>query len=358
MAISAKMVKELREITGAGMMDCKKALETTDGDMDAAIDVLKKSGAAKAEKKASRIAAEGITRVASEGNTAVVVEVNSETDFVAKNELFQNFVQGVADKALASSVEAAGDGEDVVSILDMKADIEDITLKIGEKISLRRFQKISGDVVVSYLHNGGKIGVLVAANGATDEAAVAAMKNIAMQIAAMNPEYIKSSDISAEELAKNREITLEAALNDPYSLPRPILQGLINKAVADKIWSDADIAAFEEHKSGNWNYLPNFLSDAAKAGLVEVAMADRESITSNKIFLGLVDGRINKHLKEICLMDQVYVQAEDGKQTVAAYLKSVNSALVVDKMVRFVVGEGMQKREENFAEEVAKQMGK
>ena len=140
MAISAKMVKELREITGAGMMDCKKALETTDGDMDAAIDVLKKSGAAKAEKKASRIAAEGITRVAVAGNTAVVVEVNSETDFVAKNEVFQNFVQGVADKALNASVEAAGDGEDVVAILDMKADIDDITLKIGEKISVRRFQ--------------------------------------------------------------------------------------------------------------------------------------------------------------------------------------------------------------------------
>lgn len=357
MAISAKMVKELREITGAGMMDCKKALETTDGDMDAAIDVLKKSGAAKAEKKASRIAAEGITRVAVAGNTAVVVEVNSETDFVAKNEVFQNFVQGVADKALNASVEAAGDGEDVVAILDMKADIDDITLKIGEKISVRRFQKVTGDCVVSYLHNGGKIGVLVAGNGACDEAAEAALKNVAMQVAAMSPEYIKKEDISAEELAKNAEITLEAALNDPWSLPRPILNGLIEKAL-NGVWSEADVAAYNEHKSGNFNYLPNFLSDESKAGLVSIAMADRDAIVENKIFKGLVDGRINKHLKEICLMDQVYVQAEDGKQSVAAYLKSVNPAITVDKMVRFVVGEGMQKREEDFAAEVAKQMGK
>jgi len=356
--ITAAMVKELREMTGAGMMDCKKALSQTDGDMEAAVDVLKKSGAAKAEKKASRIAAEGIARVAVDGNTAVIVEVNSETDFVAKNEVFQGFVQGVADKALASSVEAAGDGEDLVSILDMKADIEDITLKIGEKISLRRFQKVTGDLVVSYLHNGGKIGVLVAATGANDEAAKEALQNVAMQIAAMSPEYIRASEISAEELAHNRDITLESALNDPFSLPKPILTGLINKAIEDKVWSDADVAAYEEHKSGNWNYLPNFLSEAAKPGLAGLALADKENISANKIFAGLVEGRIQKHLKEICLMDQVYVKAEDGKQTVAQYLKSVNPALVIDKMVRFVVGEGMQKREEDFAAEVAKQMGK
>ena len=143
----------------------------------------------------------------------------------------------------------------------------------------------------------------------------------------------------------------------PWSLPKPILNPLIAKAVNDKVWSEADIAAYEEHKSGNFNYLPNFLSEAAKPGLASLALADKENISANKIFAGLVEGRIQKHLKEICLMDQVYVKAEDGKQTVAAYLKSVNPALTVDKMVRFVVGEGMQKREEDFAAEVAKQMG-
>ena len=143
MAITASMVKELRELTGAGMMDCKKALTETNGDMDAAVEVLKKSGAAKAEKKAARIAAEGIAKVAIDGNTAVVVEVNSETDFVAKNAIFQEFVQAVADKALTVDTEKAGDGEDVVSILDMKADLDDKILKIGEKISIRRFEKVT-----------------------------------------------------------------------------------------------------------------------------------------------------------------------------------------------------------------------
>ena len=151
MAITASMVKELRELTGAGMMDCKKALTETNGDMDAAVEVLKKSGAAKAEKKAARIAAEGIAKVAIDGNTAVVVEVNSETDFVAKNAIFQEFVQAVADKALTVDTEKAGDGEDVVSILDMKADLDDKILKIGEKISIRRFEKVTADVVASYI---------------------------------------------------------------------------------------------------------------------------------------------------------------------------------------------------------------
>ena len=165
-AITAAMVKELRESTGAGMMECKKALTETDGDMEAAVDVLRKSGAAKVEKKAGRIAAEGITRVASEGNTAVVVEVNSETDFVAKNAVFQEFVQNVADKALKASVDKAGDGEDVCAILDMKSELEEKTIVIGEKLSLRRFEKLTGDCVASYVHGGGRIGVLVAAEGA------------------------------------------------------------------------------------------------------------------------------------------------------------------------------------------------
>ena len=186
-AVTAAMVKELRESTGAGMMECKKALTETDGDMEAAVDVLRKSGAAKVEKKAGRIAAEGITRVASEGNTAVVVEVNSETDFVAKNATFQEFVQAVADKALKASVDKAGDGEDVCAILDMQSELEEKTLTIGEKLSIRRFQKITGDCVASYIHGGGRIGVLVAADGASNDAIKEALTNVAMQIAAMNP---------------------------------------------------------------------------------------------------------------------------------------------------------------------------
>ena len=171
MAITAGMVKELRELTGAGMMDCKKALGETNGDMEAAIEVLKKSGAAKMEKKASRIAAEGIARVALDGNVAVVAEVNSETDFVAKNETFQEFVQLVADNALASGLNGGKNGEDVETLLGMNGLMEVLvekTATIGEKLSVRRFERVSGDCVASYLHAGGKIGVLVAADGASD----------------------------------------------------------------------------------------------------------------------------------------------------------------------------------------------
>lgn len=356
MAITASMVKELREKTGAGMMECKKALTETDGNMEAAVDVLRKSGAAKMEKKASRIAAEGIARVAGSDNTAVVVEVNSETDFVAKNEIFQNFVQGVAEKALASSVEKAGDGEDIVSILDIKSELEEKTLTIGEKLSVRRFEKVSGDAVASYIHAGGRIGVLVAADGDSSAKAKEALSNVAMQIAAMNPQYISRADISAEENDKLREITIDSALNDPASLPKPLLQKLIDKAIGDAVWSAEDIAIYEEKKN-NMNYLFNFLSNEAKNALVELAFADKASIVSDKIFSGLVEGRISKQIKEISLLDQTYVKAEDGKQTVAQYLSTVSGNLKITKMVRFEVGEGMEKKEENFAEEVAKQMG-
>ena len=354
MAITASMVKELRELTGAGMMDCKKALTETNGDMDAAVEVLKKSGAAKAEKKAARIAAEGIAKVAIDGNTAVVVEVNSETDFVAKNAIFQEFVQAVADKALTVDTEKAGDGEDVVSILDMKADLDDKILKIGEKISIRRFEKVTADVVASYIHGGGRIGVLVAGNGASDDAAKEALTNIAMQIAAMNPQYISRDEISADELAKMKEITIDSALNDPFSLPKPVLSKLIEKAVAG-VWSAEDVAIYEEKKS-NMNFLPNFLSKEAAAQLAEIAMADKETIAADKIFNGLVEGRVSKQLKEICLLDQTYVKAEDGKQSVAKYLASVNKDLAIKKFVRFEVGEGMEKKNEDFAAEVAAQM--
>ena len=335
MAITAGMVKELREMTGAGMMDCKKALTETNGDMDAAVEVLRKSGAAKMEKKQSRIAAEGIARVAVNGNVAVVAEVNSETDFVAKNETFQEFVQTVADTALASGLNGGANGEDIDALLATNGLSEllvEKTATIGEKLSVRRFAKVTGDVVTSYIHGGGR-----------------------MQVAAMNPQYISRNDISDEELAKLREITVDSALNDATTLPKPILNKLIDKAINEKLWSDDDINNFNEHKN-NMNYVWNFLSDAAKAKLGELAMADKESIMAEKMFNGLVEGRVSKQLKEICLLDQTYVKAEDGKQSVAKYLESVSKDLTITEMVRFEVGEGMEKKQEDFAAEVAAQM--
>lgn len=358
MAITAGMVKELREMTGAGMMDCKKALTETNGDMDAAVEVLRKSGAAKMEKKQSRIAAEGIARVAENGNVAVVAEVNSETDFVAKNETFQEFVQTVADTALASDLNGGANGEDIDALLATNGLSEllvEKTATIGEKLSVRRFAKVTGDIVTSYIHGGGRIGVIIAANGATDDAAKGAITNIAMQVAAMNPQYISRNDISDEELAKLREITVDSALNDATTLPKPILNKLIDKAINEKLWSDDDINNFNEHKN-NMNYVWNFLSDAAKAKLGELAMADKESIVAEKMFNGLVEGRVSKQLKEICLLDQTYVKAEDGKQSVAKYLESVSKDLTITEMVRFEVGEGMEKKQEDFAAEVAAQM--
>ncbi|MBE5897565.1 MAG: elongation factor Ts [Lachnospiraceae bacterium] len=301
MAITAAMVKELRELTGAGMMDCKKALGETDGDMDAAVEFLRKNGQAKAEKKASRIAAEGITRVALNGNTACVVEVNSETDFVAKNETFQNFVQEVADQALASSLNGGVDGEDVEALLGLnglKDELVEKTATIGEKLSVRRFKKVSGDVVVSYVHGGGRIGVLVAANGANDDATKEALTNVAMQIAALNPKYIYDTDVEQSYIDHETEILKAQMENDPKEASKP-----------------------------------------------------------DKVKEGIIKGRINKMLKDVVLMDQVYVKAEDGKQNVAKYLESVSSDIKITDMVRFEVGEGMEKKEENFAEEVAKQMG-
>jgi elongation factor Ts len=307
MAITAAMVKELREMTGAGMMDCKKALNETNGNMDEAVEFLRKNGQAKAEKKASRIAAEGITRSAINGNKAVVVEVNSETDFVAKNETFQSFVQDVADIALASSFEGGKDGEDIESLLaekytdgtsTVKDALVDKTATIGEKLSIRRFEKVSGDTVVSYIHGGGRIGVLVAADGASDDAAKEALTNIAMQIAALNPKYISDKDVEQSYIDHETEII--------------------------KAQIDAD---------------------------------PKESSKPEKVKEGMIKGRINKQLKDVVLMDQVYVKAEDGKQSVANYLASVNKALTVTKFVRFEVGEGMEKKNEDFAAEVAAQLG-
>ncbi|MCR5251161.1 MAG: translation elongation factor Ts [Lachnospiraceae bacterium] len=366
-AITAAMVKELREASGAGMMECKKALTETDGDFDAAIEVLKKSGAMKAAKKASRIAAEGLCAVAKkdDGKTAAVVEVNSETDFVAKNEKFKDFVTRVAAQALESGAADMDAFMEEKWIDDgaktVREALNDMVLTIGEKLDIRRFKKVvSADgLVESYIHGGGKIAVIVEAQGEDKAEIREAMKNIAMQVAAMSPQYVKREDISADELAKMKEITIDSSLNDPASLPKPILQKLIDKALADKLWSDEDVAIYEEKKS-NMNFLFNFLSDAAKAALAQLAMAGKSDYVNDKIFTGLVDGRVSKQVKEISLFEQVYVKAEDGKQTVKQYVEQVAKAnggsFMITNVVRFETGEGIEKREENFAEEVAKQM--
>ncbi len=362
MAVTAQMVKELREMTGAGMMDCKKALVETDGNMEAAVDFLREKGLAKAAKKAGRIAAEGLVKIAltDDNKTAALVEVNSETDFVSKNEEFVAFVNDLAKLALtaeSNDIEAFKamelDGATVQDTLTTKI------AKIGENLSVRRIEKVTGDVISSYVHGGGRIGVLVVGGGDDSAQVKEALTNIAMQVAAMNPQYVCRNDISADELAKMKVITLESALNDPFTLPKPILNALLDKAV-DGVWSAEDVAILEEKRADkgfNFNYLPNFLSEEAKVKLAGLAVADKESISDNKIFMGLVEGRIQKQLKDICLLDQVYVRAEDGKQTVAKYLESVSKALSIVKIVRFEVGEGIEKKEENFAEEVAKQMG-
>ena len=361
MAVTAQMVKELREMTGSGMMDCKKALVEADGDMDKAVEILKEKGLAKAEKKAGRIAAMGLvkTAFAEDGKTAAIVEVNSETDFVAKNEQFINYVESLAKLALDA------ESDDIEAFKAMP--FEDTTVgdsltaliaKIGEKLSIRRIDKASGEVMATYIHGGGTIGVIVAADGADNDDNKAALKNIAMQVAAMNPQYVSRDEISEEELAELRKITLESALNDPFSLPKPILNGLLDKAAAG-IWGkeDTDILAEKRADKGfNFNYLPNFLSEEARNKLAGLAVAAKAEIADNKIFNGLVEGRVSKQLKETCLLDQTYVRAEDGKQTVAQYLKSVDPALKLTKVIRFEVGEGIEKKEENFAEEVAAQI--
>jgi len=360
-AITASLVKELREMTGAGMMDCKKALVETEGDLNKAVEVLREKGLSKAAKKAGRIAANGLVRMAlsDDCKTASIVEVNSETDFVAKNEEFIEFVEGMAKlalKAQSNDIEAfkAMPYEDSTAQDVLTAMIA----KIGENMSIRRIDKVSADVLATYMHGGGSIGVIVAANGTDNETNREALKNIAMQVAAMNPQYVSREDISDEELVNLRKITLESALNDPFTLPRPILNGLLDKV--EGVWSAEDVSILAEKradKAFNFNYLPNFLSEEAKTKLAGLAIAAKNEIVENKVFKGLVDGRINKQLKEICLLDQTYVKADDGKQTVAQYLKSVDKDLTIKKIVRFEVGEGIEKKQENFADEVAKQMG-
>ena len=310
MAITAAMVKELREVSGAGMMDCKKALTATEGDMDKAMEFLREKGLATAQKKAGRIAAEGIVmlKVSEDGKKAVAVEVNAETDFVAKNEKFQGYVAQVAELALntkAADIDAFMEEEWTFSeSATVKEELAHQIATIGENMNIRRFTQVTEEngFVASYTHMGGKIGVLVDVETDVVNDAVKEMaKNVAMQVAALKPLYTNDSEVSAEYIAHEKEILLAQIMNDP-----------------------------------------------------------KESQKPEKVIQGMIAGRINKELKEICLLDQVYVKAEDGKQSVGKYVQEVakanNANITIKGFVRFETGEGLEKKEENFAEEVAKQM--
>ncbi len=301
MAITAQMVKELREATGAGMLDCKKALQEADGDMERAIDILREKGLSKAAKKADRIAAEGLVSLAvSEDNKkAAIVEVNSETDFVAKNEDFKALVKDINEMALNN------DHKDVESLLGEKHP-EGITLqevinnnvaKIGEKLDFRRFDKISTDgQIAGYIHGGGKIGVLVeVVTDSTDDKVILLGKDIAMQVAAMNPKYVSRDDVDPEYIAHEKEVLTQQALNE-----------------------------------------------GKPANIVEK----------------MVVGRLEKELKQVCLLEQPFVKNGDltVKQLVQEFAKDLSTDIKIGRVVRYEVGEGIEKREENFADEVAKQL--
>ena len=306
MAITAGMVKELREMTGAGMMDCKKALTETNGDMDAAVEFLRKNGQAKAEKKAGRIAAEGIVKtVVRDDKVAAIVEVNSETDFVAKNDEFQGFVEAVVNQvadndpadmdAFMAEAWAADPSKTVKDAL-----VEKIAV-IGENLNIRRFERVNAEngCVVSYIHGGGRIGVLVVADtDVVNDEIKTCLKNVAMQVAAMSPKYVSRDEVSQEFMDHEKEILLAQAKKENPEKPDNIIEKMII-------------------------------------------------------------GRLNKEMKEICLLDQVYVQ--DSDLTVAKYVDKVakenNANVKVTKFIRFETGEGIEKKQENFAEEVAKQMG-
>jgi len=293
MAITAQMVKELREKTGAGMMDCKKALTETDGNMDAAIDYLREKGIAKAAKKGDRIAAEGLTFIQVEGNEAVILEVNSETDFVAKNEGFQVLVKELASHLLAKKPatveEALAQTMDNGSTVD--AYINEAIAKIGEKLTLRRFEvktKTDADAFGGYLHMGGRIGVLTVLEGSTDEAAA---KDVAMHIAALKPLYVNRDQVTAEEIERERKVLTEQALNE---------------------------------------------------GKPEAIVAK------------MVEGRLGKFFEDICVLDQTFVKNPDQK--VGQFIASTGGTLT--SFVRFEVGEGIEKKVDNFAEEVMSQVKK
>ena len=306
-AITAAMVKELRELTGAGMMDSKKALAAVEGDMEKAIEFLREKGLAGAQKKASRIAAEGMVAVlvSEDGKKGVAVEVNAETDFVAKNEKFRTYVGEVAQQALNTD---ATDLEGFLAepwtadpSLTVKEELSSMISVIGEKLDIRRFRQLKEEngFVESYVHAGGKIGVLLAVETDVVNDAVKEMaKNVAMQVAALKPLYTSDAEVDADYLEKEREILAAQIKNDPKMANKP-----------------------------------------------------------EKVIEGAVQGRLQKELKEICLLDQVYVKAEDGKQNVASYVASVAKAnqahITIKTFVRYETGEGLEKKEEDFAAEVA-----
>ena len=295
MAISAKLVKELREKSGAGMMDCKKALEACDGDLEKAFDWLREKGIAKAAKKADRIAAEGLTAFYTEGNVATIVEVNSETDFVAKNQEFIDLVNDIAKVIVANkpaTMEEALACE--MNGKTVEATVVDATAKIGEKLSFRRFELIEKEdnqAFGAYSHMGGKISALVLLTNASDEVA----RDVAMHVAASAPQYIDRTEIPAEVLEREKEVLTTQALEENKTAAKPKPENIIIK---------------------------------------------------------MVEGRLNKNLSEMCLVDQSFIK--DPDQKVGKYIGNGK----IEKMVRYLVGEGMEKREENFAEEVAAQMAK
>ena len=309
MEVTAKMVKDLREMTGAGMMDCKKALAATEGDMDKAVEFLREKGLAAAEKKAGRIAAEGVVdvNISADGKVASIVEVNSETDFVAKNEKFRDFVAAVAAQATKTSTTDLDSFLAEQWALDtaktVKEELSSMIAVIGENMNIRRFEKVeaANGFVCSYIHGGGRIGILVDVDTTVvnDEVQEAA-KNVAMQIAALSPKYVTQDEISADFIAHEKEIIKAQIANDPANAKKP--ENIIEK---------------------------------------------------------MMEGRLSKELKEFCLVDQVYVK--DGDLTVGQYLanvsKQVGATVSVKRFVRFETGEGLEKKSENFAEEVAKQMG-
>ena len=288
--ITASMVKELREKTGAGMLDCKKALEANNGDINASIDWLREKGISKAQKKADRIAAEGLAAILTKDNKAVIIEVNAETDFVAKNEKFTGMVSEILEVIMNSDVNTL---EDAMKLETSEGTVEDLivarTATIGEKLSFRRLEVVTkkdSESFGDYIHMGGKIAVLTVVDNASSEVA----KDVAMHAAAMKPAYVKSTDVPTDVLDKEKEIMREQLLNEG----KP----------ADRIEN-------------------------------------------------ILVGKVRKYYEEVCLENQIFVKAEN-KETVADFVK--NNGGTITTMVRFEVGEGMQKREENFADEVAKQM--
>ncbi len=365
MAFTALDVKNLREKTGVGMMECKKALTEADGDMDKAFEYLRERGLAAATKKASRIAAEGavIAYTDDAAKTTVLLEINSETDFVAKNDKFQAFGLKVA-KTVATvkpaDVEALLASTLVESDRTVEENLHDMVLAIGENLKVRRFVILEGDVV-TYIHGGGTVGVAVTfdAGSAAGKSEFTAMgKDVAMQIAAMRPEYLSKEDITADELAKMKSITIDSSLNKPDTLPKPILMNLCAQCCDGKLWSAEDIAAYEEQK--NNKFLFNFLSKEAYAKLAEVAVANKAEIVENKIFAGAVDGRLKKQLSEICLLEQAFVRSDLFEGSVGGYVakvaKDLGADIKVKSFVRLEKGEGLEKREDNFADEVAGMM--